>query len=136
LLSCGRNAVNRTVLLVGPDLGFVFWLGRALDQAGYEAFPARDLAAAAETVSEFHLTPGLLILTASIPGSKELIADLKRLHEQVRVLCLAEAVGGNHVAADGVYPRPAAMTEAAKAELLKVISAVLVDNPVAADNSR
>ena len=130
------HAVNRTVLVIGSDLGFVFWLGRALDQAGYEAFPARSVDAAAETVSDFHLSPALVILTASLPGSNELIQDLKRSQGPLRVLFLAETANGSHVIADNVYPRPSEMTEESKAELLKAVSAVLVDNPVPADNSR
>lgn len=127
--------MNRTVLVIGPDLGFVFWLCRALDQAGYDAFPARGAGAAAETVSDFHLSPGLVILTASMLGSYELIAHLKEL-EDVRVLRLAEPGNGNRVAADKVYPHPAEMTAEARSELLKAVSAVLVDNPIPADNSR
>ena len=33
----------RTILIVDSDLGFVFWLGRALHDAGYEALPAKDV---------------------------------------------------------------------------------------------
>ena len=134
--SCGRKSVNRTVLVVGPDLGFVFWLGRALDQAGYEAFPARSAYAAAETVSDFHLRPSLVILAAPVPGSNELIAGLRQSQRHLCVLYLAESANdGTHLIADKVYPRPTELTEEAKADLLKIISAVLVDNPVAADHS-
>ncbi len=129
--------MNRTVLIVGPDLGFVFWLGRALDEAGYEAFPARTVDAAAETVSDFHLNPGLVILTASMQGSDELIAELRRSQQHLRVLYLAEAANNaTHFIADRVYPRPAEMTEKAKAELLEAVSTILMDNSVAADSSR
>ena len=119
------------VLVIGPNLGFVFWLGRALDHAGYEAFPARTVDAAAETISDFHLIPELVILTASMPRSNELIADLKRLREDVRVLRLAEPGDGNNLPSS-----PTQMTEEGKAVLLKAVSAVLVDNRVVANNSR
>ena len=33
----------RSILIVDSDLGFVFWLGRALHDAGYEALPAKDV---------------------------------------------------------------------------------------------
>ena len=127
--------MNRTVLVIGPDLGFVFWLCRALDRAGYDAFPARGVDAAAHTALDFHLSPGLVILTASIPGSNELIAELKQFQEDLRVLRLAAPAGGNH-SADKVYSRPAGMSEETKTELLKAVSAVLADNLVPTDNSR
>jgi hypothetical protein len=130
------SSVNKTVLVIGPDLGFVFWLGQTLDRAGYEAFPARSAAAAAETVTEFHLHPGLVILTTWIEGANELIAELRRSQEHRRVLYLAGPTNHGNVVADKIYPRPAEMTERAKAELLEAVSTTLADTSVIAENSR
>ena len=113
--------MNRRVLVIGPDLEFVFWVCRALDQSGCEAFPARSVEAAAETVSEFHVSPNLVILTAHLPDAANLIASLRQAQENLRVVRLAGLGEEDGMTVDGVHPRPADRTEKAKAELLKVV---------------
>jgi DNA-binding response OmpR family regulator len=120
------------VLVIGPDLGFVFWLGRALDQAGYDAYPARSIEAAAETMTEFHLSPGLAILSGSLPGAPEFIEDLRRSHGELRVLKLARAGNSNNhnLLVDHVCPLPADMTEESKIALINLIGGMVEGNHV------
>ena len=35
--------MDTSILLIDSDLGLLFWLGRILDHAGYQAFPARSV---------------------------------------------------------------------------------------------
>ena len=65
------------VLLIDSDLAFIFWLGQALDAAGYSAVPAKNIRAASEVVEEFKLTTELLIIDPSTPGAVSLVLSLR-----------------------------------------------------------
>ena len=59
--------IVKTVLLVDDNLGFAFWLGQALDRAGYETWPARSVPAAESLLEEVPLAVDLLVINASLP---------------------------------------------------------------------
>src|SRR5882724_4454329 len=61
---------TRSVLIVDRDLGFVFWLGRALDDAGYQALPAKGIGDATELLGHMNLEIDLLIVSPSMPGAR------------------------------------------------------------------
>src|SRR5260370_6183096 len=46
---------TRTVLIVDRELGFVFWLSQALDEAGYRAFPAKSIPDANNLLLELNI---------------------------------------------------------------------------------
>jgi hypothetical protein len=124
-----RTAVTRTVLIIGADLAMVFWVGRTLDEAGYDAYPARSVEAAQETLSEFHLSPDLVIVAGTLEGVAALVAGLRQANEGLRVLAL-DSGKGRHAEADGVHPSPNRGNEEARAELLQTVSAVFAGNAV------
>src|SRR5690348_2605615 len=78
----------KTALIVGADLGFGFWLGRGLDQARYEAFPAKTISDAAALIAELRLEVDLLVLDPALPDAAELIESLRRSNERLRVVAL------------------------------------------------
>ena len=78
----------KTALIVGADLGFGFWLGRGLDQARYEAFPAKTVSDAAALIAELRLEVDLLVLDPALPDAAELIESLRRSNERLRVVAL------------------------------------------------
>ena len=114
--------MNRTVLILGRDLELVFWVGRTLDEAGYDAYPARSVEAAEEVVSEFHLSPALVILAGSLPGGAELITNIRKANEGLRVLAFSGSGNDRYPDVDRVYPCPESRTETEKAELLRVVA--------------
>ena len=59
---------SKTILITDRDLGFVFWLGQLLDDAGYQALPARSSVDAIALQNQFHLKIDLLILNPSLVG--------------------------------------------------------------------
>ena len=52
----------KTVLVIDSDLGFVFWLGRGLDQAGYPSFPAKSVPNAKTLLNELKIAVDLGML--------------------------------------------------------------------------
>jgi DNA-binding response OmpR family regulator len=59
----------KTVLIVDEDLGFVFWLGHLLNNAGYQVWPARNGEDAAALMEELGAELDLLIIDPNLRGS-------------------------------------------------------------------
>ena len=125
--------VKTAVLLIDSDLGFVFWLGRALDNAGYEAFPAKSISDALRLMAELHLSMSLVIVNHALPGAAEFIADLRNTQKLVKVMALIEdtdsAVALPDVDCEVV--RPYGVDEEAKAEFVRTVRRVLGPTDIA-----
>ena len=80
----------KTVLIVDRDLGFVFWLGRVLDDSGYEAIPAREVPDAMQLLHELQATVDLLIVNPALPGAADLIYTLRRSAQPLQVMALLD----------------------------------------------
>jgi len=118
--------VDRAILLVDTDLGFLFWLGRALDQAGYEAFPARTIPDAMTLLVELHLTVGLLILNCSLPGAEDFVARMRHSRKNLKVISL---VGQEPLlltpGVDAICPKPSEINDRSKVAMLRIVHQVL-----------
>ena len=79
----------QTILVVDNDLGFIFWLGQALRQGGYEVLPARTVADARTLISQFLPDLDLLIINFALPEAPEFVRTLRRGQGQVKVIALA-----------------------------------------------
>jgi hypothetical protein len=120
--------VNTAVLLIDDDLGFAFWLGKALDRAGYQALPARNVTDAVALLSDFQTNPGLLIFGGDQIGAGFLVALWRRRHKNVRVMRLlddGEECGHPAFSADIEYRKPAGRKEEDSSELLFAIGRML-----------
>src|ERR1017187_4122777 len=84
----------KTVLIVDNDLGFAFWLGQALDRAGYETWPARNVAAADSLLAEVRLVVDLLVINASLPRARAFAAHVGRSRADFKVIAICEGSGG------------------------------------------
>ncbi len=78
----------KTALIVDPDIGFGFWLGRGFDQARYQAFPAKSVSEATALLNEIRLEVDLLIVNPALPEAAELVESLRRSNPQLRVIAL------------------------------------------------
>ena len=101
--------MNSAILLIDPDLGFLFWLGQLLDDNGYLAFPAKCVGEAISLIDQLDLTVTLLILNCALPGAEGFVASLRENHRHLRVISLltdgqAPAIVG--VAVDAVCRKP------------------------------
>jgi len=80
--------VEGAILLIDRDLGFLFWLGRVLDQGGFDAFPAKSIPDAEALIAEFQLSIGLLILNCALSGAQEFIANMRQGHKDLKAIAL------------------------------------------------
>ena len=104
--------MDGAILLIDQDLGRAFRLGRALDHAGFETFPARTVSDAEELLRRLHLTVDVLMFDCDLPGTEEFIARLERGRKVPRVICLNgyphhSCVRGTHM----LCPIPAEFSE-------------------------
>jgi len=122
----GAVILKTAVLLIDSDLGFVFWLGRQLDRAGYEAFPARSVPDARRLIAELHLSVGLVILSDSVSGAAGFISDLRHAQKCLKIILLAEdADEENRLGADAQCVKPDRIRENSIAEWLQITQKVL-----------
>src|SRR5215472_5695366 len=77
---CGtaQNRLSVTnVLIVDTDLGLVFWLGQALDAAGYETYPAKGVTEAVSLLAELKLRIDVLIVRHDLEGAETFASELR-----------------------------------------------------------
>src|ERR1700687_5104323 len=79
---------HKNVLIVENDLGFLFWLGGALNAGDYQSWPACGVSDANALVREGAVRIDLLIINPSLPGVSKLIALLRRSHAKLKVIAL------------------------------------------------
>jgi DNA-binding NtrC family response regulator len=91
-ISEGRREPERksgaTILLVDPDLGFVFWLGQALDSAGYNALPAESVRSAQELIREHKVAVDILVIDPLLPDAFAFISHLRQSRPAFKVVAV------------------------------------------------
>jgi hypothetical protein len=80
--------MDGAIMLIDNDLGRAFRLGRALDHAGFQTFPARTIADAVDLLRRLHLTVDVLMLDCGIPGAEEFIGIVQSGRRIPLVICL------------------------------------------------
>lgn len=80
-----------TILLVDSDLGFIFWLGQALDAAGCWALPAKDVASALELISGHRLAVDILVISPLLSDAFAFISQLRQSRPALRVIAATPA---------------------------------------------
>lgn len=121
--------MDRAILLVDSDLGFLLWLGQALHEAGFQAYPAESLSDAVALVGELRLTLGVLILNCSSRGAESFLATLRSSQKYFKTICLdgdrhPPYVGG----VDRVYRKPVEINEESKGLWVQAVRALLLGN--------
>jgi len=124
----GVYSSPQTVLIVDDDLGFVFWLGRALDESGCAAFPARSIPDAGALLRELKVSLDLLIVNPTLPGTAGFIEGLRRSGAQFKVIAVTEDVEqpwDSPLGAIATRPKPRGRDDISKWEWLHLILSVL-----------
>lgn len=124
--------MNTAILLIDSDLRFAFWLGQALDRAGHQAFPARDVADGLTLLSQLRLTPRLLILSGAPTGAQALVDRCRHRLKDLKVLCLIDDEDPDvdrSVSFDDERRKPAGRQDVDMAELLTAIEQILASDP-------
>ena len=117
----------RNVLIVDCDLGFVFWLGQALDRAGYRALPAKSCEDAIELVSRLHLAIHMLIVNGLLPSAGALAVALRSSQRHLKVIAMTgegDEQSSVFPEADASHRKCSGGGEAAEREWLKTIEGV------------
>lgn len=114
---------GKTVLLVDRDLGYLFWLGAALDDAGYITLPAKGATEAALLIMQLDLQVDVLIIDLTLPGAEELIKGLYRSRPNLKVV----APVSDPIEA-GAMPKPSILDDFAKFQWIRSIRGVLGEN--------
>jgi DNA-binding response OmpR family regulator len=111
----------KNILIVDNDLGLMFWLGAALVDAGYRAWPAGSLAEAISVVGRKpSMRLDLLIVNASLPGVSKLIAHFRRTQPHLNVMALGPQ-GGTLPGVNYFEATPGLMDDAAKQEWVRAV---------------
>jgi hypothetical protein len=127
----GKFEHVKTVLLVDDDLGFAFWLGQALDRAGYETWPAHSVPAAESLLATVRLPVDLLVINASLPRAPAFAADLGRTRAGLKVIAVYEGpddVGQPFPEACAAHHKPKTIDTLAKLEWVQLVTGVLAVN--------
>lgn len=77
-----------TILIVDRDLGFAFWLGKTLVDAGYQALPAKSVRAARELASRFVFD--VLVVNPALSGAAGFINNMRQSQGHLRVIGLKD----------------------------------------------
>jgi DNA-binding response OmpR family regulator len=118
----------KVVLIIDTDLGFVFWLGRVLGDAGHQVLPAKGLSEASSLLHELNTEVHLLIVNPSLPGAADFAKGLRRSWPNAKLLVALsdnDPQGGQIQAADIIVRKPLQPDTAAAALWLKMVEQVL-----------
>jgi DNA-binding NtrC family response regulator len=99
----------KTILILDDNVGFVFWLGKILGEAGYQAVPASDIREASALIASLGLTLDVLIMNPDAQGATRFIQTLRGQQEGLRVIAVVEDSADAHLTVaevDGVGRRP------------------------------
>ncbi len=79
---------TKNILIVGRRLGFVFWLGQALDRAGFVCWPAKGVADARMLFRNMRAEISLLVIDTSMAGASAFSRELIEAQGHLRVIGL------------------------------------------------
>jgi hypothetical protein len=124
--------VHTPVLVIDSDLAFSFWLTKALDCSGYQAFPARNVQDTRILLMEIPMNLGVLILTGAPTDAGPFIAWVRCQHRDLRVICLLEDDEAVEppFPVDACFRKPIGRMEYDLAEILAVIDCMLASEAV------
>ncbi len=111
------------ILILDDDLGFLFWIAKALEPFGYTVVPADTVSQANRLIRRLKLSVNMLMVNPELEGAVEFAEELrrrKRTNLKVVVLVSPEAShrGTPGIQADATHakPDPAAIADLMSAE--------------------
>ena len=125
-----RDGCRDTILLIDPDLGFIFWLGQALDAAGYSAIPAVNTGAARELIEEHRLLIEILVINPLIDDAAPFITWLKETRAGLKTIAAIPGDAENYLSVpdfDAVIHKPDSLSKMAVTQWLNIIQSLRFD---------
>jgi DNA-binding NtrC family response regulator len=84
-----RTSKTKNILIVDPDLGFVFWLGQLLDSSGsYQVLPAKSVTDAKVLIARLSVEVDLLVIGQTLEDSEHLVDNLRQSRNELPVIYL------------------------------------------------
>lgn len=114
------------VLVVDSDVGFVFWLGQGLSQAGYAVIPAESVRRAKALLHQAKIAVDLLVVNTAVRDAAGLVESLRRLNLNLKVVVLIDNQSEqDQIAnADVRCPKPLGTDESTRQDLMAQIEEV------------
>jgi ActR/RegA family two-component response regulator len=113
------------VLLVDSDLGFVFWLGQALDAAGFQAVPAKNVADAVSLITEHHVSVNLVIFNAAFANAVPLLSALQSSTVKFIAVVPEGVDQGSLPGVDAIRQKPGKLNQHSRREWVNFIQNVI-----------
>jgi DNA-binding NarL/FixJ family response regulator len=115
------------IVIIDSDLGFAFWLGHVLDQAGDQALPAASVAHAKSLLAELGIVADLVVINTGAPDAAAFIADLRAARPRCRVIALVDNDNppANFPCADLVEHKAMLIDESSRADWVDTVRIVL-----------
>ncbi|MBZ5577305.1 MAG: hypothetical protein LAP40_12160 [Acidobacteriia bacterium] len=85
-----EDSLGKTVLILDNDLGFVFWLGEILTQAGYYAIPAHTIEEATKLTRRLKVAADVVIVNPAVSGATEWTQSRRNPQFQRAVIAAVE----------------------------------------------
>ncbi len=118
-----------TVLILDNDLGFIFWLGRALSDSGFDPLPATSVRDALALLSHGRTKVVLLIANPALEGVDRFVDNLRCFQGQVRTIAALEDEDDDPVSmiagADACQSKPTDGSDAAITEWLRLVNSIV-----------
>jgi hypothetical protein len=135
---------TKNILIVDGQLGFVFWLGQALDRAGFVCWPAKSVADARALFRQMGVEIGLLLIDTSMAGASSLSHEVLELQGHLRVIGLYasnEEIPRNGSSVDSWLQRPPNRSVGASLDFVEAVRKEVsfglnFPRPAVASNSR
>jgi ActR/RegA family two-component response regulator len=132
IIACRFLRKVKTVLVIDQDLGFVFWIARALDAMHYFAVPARSVPDAALLIMQLDLKKvDLLMINLELSGGSDFISAMHRSRPDILVIGIVDDLLKpiKRTGVDVVRPRPVGVDEAVQIEWMEWIENFLAGSP-------
>jgi len=113
------------ILIADHDLGFVFWLGAALSEAGYSVLPAQNVRRAKRFARQIDFS--LVIANPSLLGIADFVEPLRREQPQLKLIAAIESPGagtGDLLGVDGILSKAEPANEATKQLWVEQVAAL------------
>lgn len=90
-----------TLLILDDDLGFLFWLAKALEPGGHAVVPANTVSQANRLLAGLELSVDLLVVNPELEGAAAFIENLRLGNPRLKVIAVV-APGENEPELNGV----------------------------------
>jgi DNA-binding response OmpR family regulator len=129
--------MTKNILIIDPDLGFVFWLGQLLDSARHHALPAKSVADAEALLDRFKVAVDLLIIGHSLANGEGFVENLRRSQTGLPVIFLCDQMEERPscAGADAFVCKPSRLDQMSEVVWLEMVQNIFKRNEYTASGA-